>query len=158
MSGVDSGCRLEKEPMAARRVLVVERNPKIGELIAGQLREKGYDVVDVRHGAEAALSLREQVADLILMDNQIVMGGIKTARLLRLHPKFQPIPIIIGLPTDTETSREVVVEGQQNGLNNYLRKPLLYTAYSRKYQKLSKTTSRRNSPPLCRSACWPIFP
>ena len=37
MSGVDSGCRLEKEPMAARRVLVVERNPKIGELIAGQL-------------------------------------------------------------------------------------------------------------------------
>jgi putative nucleotidyltransferase with HDIG domain len=124
MSGVDSGCRLEKEPMAARRVLVVERNPKIGELIAGQLREKGYDVVDVRHGAEAALSLREQVADLILMDNQIVMGGIKTARLLRLHPKFQPIPIIIGLPTDTETSREVVVEGQQNGLNNYLRKPI----------------------------------
>ena len=86
-------------------------------------------------GAEAALSLREQVADLILMEKQIVMGGVKTARLMRLHPKFQPIPIIIGLPTDTETSREVVVEGQQNGLNNYLRKP--FTLYSLQ-QKISE--------------------
>ena len=67
--------------------------------------------------------MRGQIADLILMDNQIVMGGIKTARLLRLHPRYQPIPIVIGLPPDTEIAREVLVEGQQQGLEHYLRKP-----------------------------------
>ena len=41
MSVVDGGGRPKKETMAARRVLVVERNSKIGELIARQLREKG---------------------------------------------------------------------------------------------------------------------
>ena len=122
--------------MAGQRVLVIERNPKIGELIAGQLREKDYDAVDVRNGAEAALALREKLADLILMDNQIVMGGIKTARLMRLHPKFQPIPIVIGLPTDTEKAREVVVEGQQQGLNSYLRKPFTMAALQQKISEV----------------------
>ena len=121
--------------MAAQKVLVIERNPKIGGLIAGQLSQKGYEAEDVRHGAEAAMA-RDQAADLILMDNQIVMGGIKTARLLRLHPKFQPIPIIIGLPTDTDVAREVVVEGQQQGLDHYLRKPFTMAALQQKISEV----------------------
>ena len=44
--------------MAAQQLLVIERNPKIGGLIAGQLKEKGHEAEDVRHGAEVALSLR----------------------------------------------------------------------------------------------------
>lgn len=122
--------------MAGQSVLVIERNPKIGELIAGQLRAKGYDATDVRHGAEAALAMRGELPSLILMDNQIVMGGIKTARLMRLHPRFQPIPIIIGLPTDTDKAREVVVEGQQQGLNNYLRKPFTMAALQQKISEV----------------------
>ncbi|MFL2542229.1 MAG: hypothetical protein ACJ0UT_09710 [Candidatus Latescibacterota bacterium] len=64
------------------------------------------------------------------------MCGIKTARLLRLHPKFQPIPIFIGLPTDTEKSREVVVEGQQNGLHNNLRKPFTMSTLQQKISEI----------------------
>ena len=40
MGVVERGGRPKKETMAARRVLVIERNPKIGELIAGQLGKK----------------------------------------------------------------------------------------------------------------------
>ncbi len=60
-------------------------------------------------------SLREQLADPALLDNQIVLGGIKTASLLSLNPKFQSVPIFISLPVNTETFHEVVVEGRQNG-------------------------------------------
>ena len=71
--------------MAADRIIVIERNPKIGGLLAGQLKDKGYDAIDVRHGAEAVLQLRQKPCNLILLDNKVPMGGIKTARILRLH-------------------------------------------------------------------------
>lgn len=107
----------------AASVLIVERNEKIGALVAGQLREKGYEAADVRHGAEAAVALRTKGCDVILLDNQIPMGGIKTARVLRLHPKFSTIPIILGLPTNKEEARNLIAEAQQHGMTNFLIKP-----------------------------------
>jgi len=41
------------------------------------------------------------------------MGGIKTARILRLHPKFSEIPIILGLPPDKEEARRVIMEAKK---------------------------------------------
>ena len=105
------------------RVLVVERNEKIGALISGQLRDKGYDAVDVRHGAAMAVELRRKVADVIVMDNQIAMGGVKTARILRLHDKFNTIPIILSLPPEKQEATAIITEGQEVGLKNFLRKP-----------------------------------
>ncbi|MEE3259713.1 MAG: HDOD domain-containing protein [Candidatus Latescibacterota bacterium] len=147
--------------MAAQQLLVIERNPKIGGLIAGQLKEKGYEAEDVRHGAEVALSLREQLADLILMDNQIGMGGIKTACLLRLHPRFQPIPIIIGLPTDADTAREVVVEGQQRGLDNYRRKSFAMAALQQKNSEVIEDHVPEEQPTfreICSLTDLPVMP
>ena len=105
------------------RVLVVERNEKIGGLVAGMLGENGYDAVDVRHGAEMVVELRRQVADVILMDNQVPMGGLKTARLLRLHGKYNTIPIILSLPTDKQEARSTIEQAQQSGLKHFLVKP-----------------------------------
>ena len=52
-----------------KKILITGATGFVGSHLTELCMEKGYDVVDVRHGAEAALSLREQVADLILMDN-----------------------------------------------------------------------------------------
>lgn len=92
----------------AARILVVERNPKIGGLIAGQLREKGFEAVEVTHGAEAAVELRKKKADLILLDNQVPIGGVKTARILRLHETYNTIPVVLGLPPDKDEARGVI--------------------------------------------------
>jgi HD-like signal output (HDOD) protein/CheY-like chemotaxis protein len=132
--------------MAASKILVVERNPKIGGLIAGQLKEKGYDALDVRHGAEAALSLRQRPADLILMDSQVPMGGIKTARILRLHPKYQAIPIVMGLPTEKDKAREHIVQGQQHGLEHYLMKPFTLAALQKKIDEVLKLDQPAQKP------------
>ncbi len=63
------------------RVLIVEHNPKIGGLISAQLREKSSDAVSCTN-------------DVVLMDNGIKMGGVKTARILRLHEKYNTIPVV----------------------------------------------------------------
>ncbi len=105
------------------KILVVERNARIGGLISNQLREKGFEARDVRHGAEAAIALRSEIADLVLIDNEIVMGGIKTARLLRLHPKYQQLPIVLSLSSQEEKALAAMDNAQTSGLKHFLTKP-----------------------------------
>ena len=119
------------------KILVIERNPKIGALIASQLRSSGYETRDVRHGAEAAVELRKEMCNLMLIDNQVPMGGIKTARILRLHPKFSEIPIILGLPPDKEEARRVIMEAQEfDSLRHYLLKPFTMKTLLNKIREL----------------------
>jgi HD-like signal output (HDOD) protein/CheY-like chemotaxis protein len=118
--------------MATARILIIERNQKIGELVAGQLREKGFEAVDVRHGAEAVLQLRQKLCDLIMLDNQVTMGGVKTARILRLHKKYNAIPIVLGLPSNKEDARAVIGEAQKVGLKNFLLKPFTLSQLQKK--------------------------
>lgn len=119
------------------KILVIERNPKIGALIASQLRSSGYETRDVRHGAEAAVELRKEMCNLMLIDNQVAMGGIKTARILRLHPKFSEIPIILGLPPDKEEARRVIMEAQEfDSLRHYLLKPFTMKTLLNKIREL----------------------
>ena len=120
------------------RVLVIEANEKIGALIADQLRLKGYEAVDVRHGAEAAVALREKAAQVILLDNKVPMGGLKTARILRLHEKYNTIPIILGLPPEKEEARDVIEKGQKVGLGNFLVKPFTLNALQQKLDDVLK--------------------
>ena len=132
--------------MPGLKILIIERNPKIGGLVAGQLREKGYEAADVRHGAEAAVSLREQEASLILMDNQVPMGGIKTARILRLHPKYRNIPIVISLPSNREEARQVIIDGQKAGMGDYLLKPFTMAALQKKIDEVTKNPTPAEQP------------
>ncbi len=118
------------------RVLVVERNERIGGLISGQLRENGYEAIDVRHGVEVVVELRRQVADVILMDNQVPMGGLKTARLIRLHDKYNTIPIILSLPPDKAQARSIVQQGQQSGLKNFVMKPFTLEMLKKKLSQI----------------------
>jgi len=120
----------------AARVLIIERNEKIGGLISSQLQQKGFEAVDVRHGPGAVMELRQQLADVIVLDNQVAMGGIRTARILRLHDKYNAIPIVVGLPPDRDDARGVIEQGQKVGLRHYLLKPFTLNALDRKLQEV----------------------
>jgi len=66
------------------------------------------------------------------LDNQVPMGGVKTARILRLHPKFNAIPIILGLPTNRDEARKVIAESNEVGVSNFLLKPFTLAALKKK--------------------------
>lgn len=128
------------------KILIVERNARIGELINNQLRENGFEARDVRHGAEAAIALRKEMADLVLIDNEIVMGGIKTARLLRLHPKYQQLPIVLSLSDREEKALEAINNAQTSGLSHFLTKPFSMTILLEKLREALESDEPNKQP------------
>ena len=114
------------------RVLVVDRNPKIGGLVSGQLRERGFEAADCLNGAEAVVQLRQSKADVILLDDSVPMGGVKTARILRMHGKYNTIPIVLGLPPEKAKAVLVIKEAQEAGLSHFLPKPYTLSALQKK--------------------------
>ncbi len=128
------------------KILVVEKNEKIGGLICAQLREKGHEVNDCRNGPEAVLQLRKTGADIILLDNAVPMGGVKTARILRMHEKYNQIPVVIGLPQDKEDARVVIKEGQTAGINHFLLKPFTLSALLKKLTDILESSEEIAKP------------
>ena len=132
--------------MSSLKVLVVEHNARIGGLVSGQLRQKGYDATDVRHGAEAAVALRQKLADVILLDDQVPMGGVKTARILRLHSKYRKIPLILSLPSNKTEARRTIIEAQKVGLANFLLKPFTFSALQKKIAEVTRDSTPAGRP------------
>jgi HD-like signal output (HDOD) protein/CheY-like chemotaxis protein len=130
----------------AAKILIIERNARIGGLITSQLNSKGFEAADVRHGAEAAVALRGGPADLVLLDNQVVMGGVKTARLLKLHPKFQKMPIVLCLPTDAGEAEQAIKDGQSSGLSQFLKKPFTMAILQKKIAEALEASAADTQP------------
>lgn len=130
----------------AAKILIIERNARIGGLITSQLNSKGFEAADVRHGAEAAVALRAGPADLVLLDNQVVMGGVKTARLLKLHPKFQKMPIVLCLPTDVGDAEQAIKDGQSSGLSQFLKKPFTMAILQKKIAEVLEASAADTHP------------
>jgi HD-like signal output (HDOD) protein/CheY-like chemotaxis protein len=127
-------------------ILVVEKNEKIAGLICDQLRGQGHNARDCRNGPEAVVRLRQAPADVILLDNAVPMGGIKTARILRLHEKYNHIPIVIGLPQDKEEARGVIRDGQEAGLSHFLLKPFTLNALQKKLTEVLESDEEVEKP------------
>jgi CheY-like chemotaxis protein len=139
------------------QILDVEKNEKIGGLICAQLREKGHEVRDCRNGPEAVLELRKNGADVILLDNAIPMGAVKTARILRLHEKYNHI----GLPPEKKRARVVIKEGQAKGIVHFLLKPFTLTALQKKLTEVLEsgaTVEKPNEPGYSRRDQEPVEP
>lgn len=91
-------------------ILVVEDNDEIRQLTATVLAAYGYRVVEARHGEEALERLRQEVADLILLDlNMPVMDGWTFCEhLLALgDQRLASIPILLVTGADGERVRHL---------------------------------------------------
>ena len=108
--------------MPEAKLLLIDPSEKIRELLSDHLMTRGYDIRGVPHGLEAARQLRQGLPDLILVDQNVPMGGFKTARLLRLHPRYQQLPILLLVDKKTEIS-DLVKEGEKVNLNAFISKP-----------------------------------
>ncbi len=101
------------------RVLIVEDDPMVGEMVQGMLEDIGYNVigrgVDGLQAIEMAQTLRPYV---ILMDLQMPnMDGIEAARQINNR---HPIPVVA--LTDYETSA-LIEQASEAGVGAYLVKP-----------------------------------
>src|SRR5712692_924911 len=79
-----------------KRILVVDDEPTIRELIADVLREWGYHVETAANGIEALQLMRHQVPHAIVLDlmmPQLDASGF--VEMKRLNPRFDSIPVLL---------------------------------------------------------------
>jgi len=104
-----------------KRILVVDDEKDLLELIGYNLQRNGYGVLTATDGAQALELAQHHVPDLILLDLMLPgMDGTEVARQLKAEPRTAPIPIIML----TAKSEEVdVVVGLTLGADDYVTKP-----------------------------------
>ncbi|MBR5540952.1 MAG: response regulator transcription factor [Bacteroides sp.] len=106
--------------MAVERILIVDDEETLCEVLKLNLENEGYDV-DIAFSAEQALTLDLKSYSLILLD--IMMGeisGIKMAKMLKSNVTTADIPIIFCTARDTEDD---MVMGLNLGADDYITKP-----------------------------------
>ena len=80
----------------AVRVLIVEDNSALANVLKFNLVRSGFDVTIARNGREAWDIVINNPADLIITDHQMPeMSGIELCQKVRQHEKMQDIPIIL---------------------------------------------------------------
>ncbi len=103
------------------RILVVEDEPAIAELIAVNLRHGGFDPVLAEDGAAAQLVLNDSLPDVILLDWMLPgQSGIALARQWRQAERTKAIPILMLTARGDEVDR---VAGLDAGADDYITKP-----------------------------------
>jgi two-component system OmpR family response regulator len=118
------------------RVLVVDDEATIRDLLSGSLRFAGFEVVTAASGAEAVRAAARSRPDLILLDVMMPDGdGFEVARRLRADPGG--IPMVFLTARDEVTDR---VAGLNLGADDYVTKPFSLDEVLARVQAVLKRT------------------
>lgn len=84
-------------PMAdTKRILLVEDEPLLGNLLTQRLEKEGFEMVLAHDGEEALAKLRESRPDLVLLDIILPkISGFELLETLQADPQFEKAPVII---------------------------------------------------------------
>src|SRR5215211_7877369 len=104
-----------------KRLLVVEDDRPIAELLKHHFTSAGFTVTITADGDEALILIDEIKPDLVILDWMIEgTSGIEVCRRLRRAPETARVPIIMLTAREAEDDR---VRGLETGADDYLTKP-----------------------------------
>ena len=107
---------------AAYKILVVDDDPNIVELLQYNLTKEGYEVTSAENGQEAINTALKVKPDIILMDVMMpVMDGIAACRHMRELPDFRDTYIIFLTARAEEFSEVAAFEA---GADDFITKPI----------------------------------
>jgi two-component system phosphate regulon response regulator PhoB len=107
--------------MAETRILVVEDEQPIRDLIAFGLRRAGFQVAMAEHSQAALASIGDKRPDLILVDWMLPdTSGLELTRQLRRDANTRDIPIMMLTARADESDK---VAGLEGGADDYVTKP-----------------------------------
>ena len=103
------------------RILIVEDEPAIAELVALNLRHSGYETQCVGSSADADLVVRTALPDLVVLDWMLPgESGVALARRWRANARTRNLPIVMLTARSQEAD---LVQGLDAGADDYLAKP-----------------------------------
>ncbi len=107
--------------MARERILVVEDEEEIQELIAYNLNKEGFKTIAALSGEDALKKARAEKLDLVLLDLMLPgMDGLDVCRALKKGEKTQTIPVVMLTAKGEESD---IVSGLELGADDYIVKP-----------------------------------
>lgn len=106
----------------AKKIMVVDDEEVLVELVSAILKKEGYDVVGVNSGQECLDKLKQVTPDLILMDMMMPgMSGRETAEKIRKNPKTSGLKIaFVTVARFSEVGKETL---KKMGISDYITKP-----------------------------------
>lgn len=107
--------------MKTKKVLVVDDEPDIVELVSYNLRKEGFEVSSASDGEEALRRIRQGSFDFLVLDLMLPgIQGTELCRILKNDPQTEALPIIMLTARGEEVDRVI---GLEMGADDYLPKP-----------------------------------
>ena len=107
---------------AKQKILIVDDEPDILELIEYNLKKEGYQVFLAHNGQEAVAEAKKALPDLIVLDIMMPkMDGIEACRIMRTMPEFKNT-FMVFLTARSEEYSEIA--GFNVGADDYIAKPI----------------------------------
>lgn len=107
--------------MSIYKILVVDDDPLILDLVRYNLESAGYEVIVATDGVEGLQKAQQEMPDLITLDIMLPeLNGYEVISRLRQNEKTSEIPILILSVRELKEDKE---KGLNLGANAYLTKP-----------------------------------
>jgi two-component system, OmpR family, phosphate regulon response regulator PhoB len=107
--------------MAAKRILIVEDEKPIRDMIAFSLRRGGFEVREAADASSARISVADQRPDLLLVDWMLPdISGLELTRQIKRDRETQELPVIMLTARGDEQDK---VAGLEGGADDYIVKP-----------------------------------
>ena len=107
--------------MKKKKIIVVEDEPDLVDVVTYNLQREGYLVLAAQRGDEGLNLIRSERPDLVLLDLMLPgMDGLSICRQMKSDGSLSEIPIIIASAKGEESD---VVIGLEMGADDYLAKP-----------------------------------
>jgi DNA-binding response OmpR family regulator len=124
------------------KILLIEDNPDLIEIMRLFLTHRGYRVLLAQNGSRAVETARSEVPDLVVTDVILEeMDGVQIALQLRKDPKTFHIPIL-ALTAKTFSEDEIQILPQI--FNDFLKKPASLHQFEAKIQEVLQESGRRD--------------
>jgi len=130
--------------MARPRILIIEDERALTEVLAYNLQREGYDPVIAHDGQEGLRKAQMQIPDLILLDLMLPsLDGLHICRELRAGERTRHIPILI-LTAKAEETDQVV--GFSMGADDYVTKPFSVKVLLQRIKALQRRADVNTEP------------
>jgi len=107
--------------MGERKILIIEDDKDIVEMLDYNLKEEGYETISALNGEQGISLAGKERPDLIILDIMLpIMDGFEVCRTLKNDDRVAHIPIIILSAKSQETDKVV---GLELGADDYITKP-----------------------------------
>ncbi len=133
--------------VSRRRILVVDDEARIREVVEYALKKEGFEVVSVSDGIAAVGAAQEATFDLVVLDVMLPgMDGLEVCRQLRASTTT---PVLFLSARGEEVDRVV---GLELGGDDYLTKPFSPRELVARVRAVLRRTSQPDAPPANRTA------